>query len=70
MSQPKTDFFYTDKNQPHPERAKAMLQQFPEIKKLFGAEPRTMLIIFQLVIIRNETKKKKCVGIGIKRIRI
>ena len=53
MSQPKTDFFYTDKNQPHPERAKAMLQQFPEIKKLFGAEPRTMLIIFQLVIFQS-----------------
>lgn len=50
MSQPKTDFFYTEKNQPHPERAKAMLREFPEIKKLFGPEPKTMILILIIVI--------------------
>lgn len=49
MSQPKTDFFYTDKNQPHPERAKAMLRQYPHIRELFGAEPKTILIILTIV---------------------
>lgn len=50
MQSPKTDFFYTEANQPHPRRAKAMLAKYPEIKKLFGAEPKTMFIIFQIVI--------------------
>lgn len=54
MSQsPKTDFFYTEQNQPHPERAKAMLRQFPEIKNLFGAEPKTMIIILQIVLFQS-----------------
>ncbi|MBL7789755.1 MAG: fatty acid desaturase [Chitinophagales bacterium] len=50
MSEPKKEFYYTDRNQPHPARAKAMLQSFPQIKSLFGAEPKTMIIILQIVI--------------------
>jgi sphingolipid delta-4 desaturase len=53
MTNPKSDFFYTDKNQPHPSRAKAMLQAFPQIKGLFGAEPKTMIIILQIVIFQS-----------------
>lgn len=50
MKAPKTDFYYSDKNQPHPERAKSMLQKYPEIKSLFGPEPKTMIIILTIVI--------------------
>lgn len=53
MSQPKTDFFYTDKNQPHPDRAKAMLAKYPEIRNLFGAEPRTIFVIITLVLVQT-----------------
>lgn len=53
MSQAKTDFFYTDQNQPHPERAKEMLSKYPEIRNLFGAEPRTIFVIFTIVFVQT-----------------
>lgn len=53
MKPPKTSFFYTDSNQPHPMRAKNMLQKYPEIRRLFGAEPKTMIIILTIVICQS-----------------
>jgi len=50
MSNFKTDFYYTESNQPHPERAKAMLAKYPEIRNLFGPEPKTLIVIILLVI--------------------
>jgi len=53
MSAPKTDFYYSEVNQPHPERARQMIKQFPEIRNLFGAEPKSIFIILQLVIFQS-----------------
>jgi sphingolipid delta-4 desaturase len=53
MGQAKTDFFYSEANQPHPGRAKAMLAKYPEIRKLFGAEPRTMFVILSIVFFQT-----------------
>lgn len=53
MSEPKKDFYYSETNQPHPQRARTMIKAYPEIKTLFGAEPKTMIIILQIVIMQS-----------------
>jgi len=45
----KKDFTWATKLEPHAERAKKILKAHPEIKKLFGPEPRTALITLALV---------------------
>jgi sphingolipid delta-4 desaturase len=51
--QAKQDFYYSEANQPHPMRAKAMLQKYPNIKELYGAEPRTLLVILLIVLFQT-----------------
>lgn len=53
MSTPKKDFYYTQKNQPHPDRAKGMIKKYPEIRRLFGSEPWTLLIIITIVLCQS-----------------
>jgi sphingolipid delta-4 desaturase len=53
MSSPKTDFYYSEKNQPHPQRAKEMLSKYPQIRKLFGAEPKTIFVILLIVFVQT-----------------
>ena len=53
MNSPKQDFYYSEENQPHPQRAKNMLKTYPQIKELFGAEPRTMILIIQIVVFQT-----------------
>lgn len=53
MQSPKTDFYYSEANQPHPSRAKAMINKYPQIKELFGSEWSTIFLILEIVIFQS-----------------
>ena len=49
---PRKDFFYSDEAEPHADRRKKILDAHPEIKSLYGYEPR--VIPFVLAIIASQ----------------
>jgi sphingolipid delta-4 desaturase len=42
----KNDFYWVNTGEPHSSRRKEILEKYPEIKKLYGIEPRTKYIVF------------------------
>lgn len=48
----RTDFYYSDKSEPHGLRTKAILKDHPEVTKLIGRNPKTILIILLCVLLQ------------------
>ena len=46
------DYIWTDKSEPHHERRKAILEKYPEVRKLIGPDIRLAFITVALVIIQ------------------
>lgn len=48
----KRNFSYVEYGEPHAKRRKALIQQFPEIKKLMGYDPKQAIPVFIIVPIQ------------------
>ncbi len=48
----RTDFYYSDKSEPHGFRTKAIIKDHPEVTKLIGRNPKTILIIIASVLLQ------------------
>jgi len=46
---PSRDFVHTSAAQPHPERARGILEQHPEVRSLYGRNPWTAVVVVALV---------------------
>ncbi|KAJ3073942.1 hypothetical protein HDU98_000244 [Podochytrium sp. JEL0797] len=52
LSSPRTEFFWSDHDEPHALRRKEMLKKYPQIRKLMRHEPITKYYVFGLVAIQ------------------
>jgi sphingolipid delta-4 desaturase len=48
-----TDFPWTYGEQPHSDRRRAIVQKYPEIKKLFGIDPSLKYVVISCVIMQT-----------------
>ena len=48
-----TDFFKAEFDQPHPQRTRAILKAHPEVRRLFGRNPLTLLVMLLVVTVQT-----------------
>ncbi|HMG15920.1 MAG TPA: hypothetical protein VK590_10770, partial [Saprospiraceae bacterium] len=48
----RTDFYYSEMSEPHGFRTKAIIKDHPEVTKLIGRNPKTILIILLCVLLQ------------------
>lgn len=52
MTKPANDFYWVEEREPHFDRRKAILKEHPEVKKLFGADPKLKYVTVGLVLVQ------------------
>ena len=52
------NFFQTEADQPHRERARRIMAAHPEVKKLFGRNPWTGVILSAIVLFQSPLRGK------------